>query len=129
VKTMLLMLIMVSHLYASTESVVKLGADTKKYKSDLVKLDKDLKLIGKKLNNLDNTLAIPSHAAGEINKLERALQRSVEVSQVTEMVPNLKEKGQNYRDNIKALQPTVQKAREVSDEVSTELVKFHKKIR
>lgn len=115
--------------YANTESVVKLGAETKKYKSSLTKLDKNLKMISVKLSNLDNTLAIPSHAAGEINKLERALKRAVEVSQVTELVPNLKSKGQEYRKNIQAFQPTVQKAREVTDEVSAELVKFHKKIR
>jgi len=130
VKLILLMFVMVTNVYsASDDVVVKLGADTKNYNSNLIMLDKELRLISVKLINLDNSLAIPSHAAGEINKLERTLQRATDVSNITQLIPSLKEKGLEFRNSIKEIQPSVQKAREVSDEVSVELVKFHKSIK
>lgn len=119
---------MISNLHASTDNVVKLGADSKKYQSKLVELSKELRIIGVKLINLDHTLAIPSHSLGEINKLERALMRAYEVSMVSELLPSLKDKGKEFRNNTKELEPSVKKAREVSDEVSKELVGLHKKI-
>lgn len=128
-RLILIVLILLPNLYASSDTVVKLGADSKKYKEELITLNKEVRIIGVKLNNLDNTLAIPSHALGEINKLERALQRAHEVSMVSELLPSLKGKGQEFRTNIKEIQPSVQKAREVSDEISKELVNLHKKIK
>lgn len=128
-KFILIILLSISGVYASSDIVVKLGADSKKYKAKLINLSKDLKIIGTKLNNLDNTLAIPSHASGEVNKLERSLQRATEVSKVSELLPSLKDNGKVFRNNIKEIQPSVKKAREVTDEVSKELVSLHKKVK
>lgn len=124
----MLLLLAVPNGYASSDIVVKIGSDTKDFKAKLIKLEKYLKVITIELNKLDYSLAIPSHAAGEVHKLERALKRATELSMVTELHPGLKGKGEEFRERIKNIESSIQKAREVSEEVAIKVVAFHKEV-
>lgn len=119
----------VTSVRASTDIVVKVGTDTKKFTTKLVKLEKYLKVITIELNKLDHSLVIPSHAAGEVHKLERALKRAKELSMVTELHPGLKGQGEEFRANISSVEASLQKAREVSEDVAIKVVVFHKEVK
>lgn len=113
---------------ASSDIVVKVGSDTKNFSTKLVKLEKYLKIITIELNKLDHSLVIPSHAAGEVHKLERALKRAKELSMITELHPGLKTQGEEFRGRISNIEASIQKAREVSEDVAIKVVAFHKEI-
>ncbi len=130
-KTILLftMLMISFNALSSSKIVVKLGSDTRSFKSNLVKLQKELKVIDRKLLKIENLLVIPSHIAGEISNLDKALSNVTKVSTISKMVPPVKSAAKNLRAEIEEIESSVKEAKKVTDKVSVLIVPIRKEVK
>ncbi len=113
---------------AISPTVSKLETDTRALKSDLSKVQGKLDNFKKRLTDLEEKLAIPSHIAKDLSDLDESMSTVKKVSTVAGFVPPIRSEAESVSDGIDEIQPPVTKSKDIMQKIADTIEPIREKV-
>lgn len=116
------------NLFAISPTVNKLETNTRSLKADLGKVQGKLDSFKKRLTDLEEKLAIPSHIANDLSDLDESMSTVKKVSTVASYVPPIKSQAEAVNDGIDEIQPPVTKSKDIMQKIADTIEPIRQKV-